>query len=185
MLRHVVKKVKKSWTLGQKTNFQACFFFFSWNTILSSQRIQKLNKMKNAIFFSESSFGTPCIQGISDSWCHRQPRRLWNFLTFGWLYDMLTTCLRLSQLRSGETSVISQFCKQTWYNWIMYYPGTVEFPDAPFCLGKYLWPIINVRWAKTAKIIQKNGEVVYRSMYWPLTINDRADEQIQLDMQSF
>ncbi len=32
---------------------------------------------------------------------------------------------------SGETADISQFCELAWYNWIVYCPGTIEYPDEP------------------------------------------------------
>ncbi len=37
----------------------------------------------------------------------------------------------------------------------------------------------------TAKILQQNGEVVYRSTYCPLTVEDRADAAIQKSMIMF
>ncbi len=59
-----------------------------------------------------------------------------------------------------ETTDISQFCELAWYNWIMYCPGTIDYPDEPLRLRKYLGPAINVGPAMTAKIFQHNGEVV-------------------------
>ncbi len=66
---------------------------------------------------------------------------------------------------SGETADISQFFELAWYNWVMYRPGTVDYPDEPLQLGKCLVPALNVGPAVTAKILQHNGEVVYRSTY--------------------
>ncbi len=86
---------------------------------------------------------------------------------------------------SGETANISQFCELAWYNWIMYCPGTIDYPDKPLRLGKYLGPAINVGPAMTAKILQRNGEVVYRSTYRPLTIEERANSTVQQDMVTF
>ncbi len=37
----------------------------------------------------------------------------------------------------------------------------------------------------TAKILWYNDEVAYISMYWPLTIEEVADPQVQYDMCSF
>ena len=45
--------------------------------------VQNTIKMKNVIFILDSSSGMPCIQGISNSWCRRQPRHFQNFPTFG------------------------------------------------------------------------------------------------------
>ncbi len=90
-----VRHVKTCWKKAQKElNFRAkkCTskhaFFFSFVTV--SQRIQKRNKNEKCHFFTKSSSGTPYIQGISDSWCHRQPCWFQNLMTFG----LLTTCWR-------------------------------------------------------------------------------------------
>ncbi len=37
----------------------------------------------------------------------------------------------LETYMSGETADISQFCELAWYDWIMYRPGTIEYPDEP------------------------------------------------------
>ncbi len=86
---------------------------------------------------------------------------------------------------SGETADISQFCELAWYDWIMYRPGTIEYPNEPLHLGRYLGPTIDVGPAMTAKILQQNGEVVYRSTYRPLTVEERADSSVQQSMALF
>ncbi len=68
---------------------------------------------------------------------------------------------------SRESADIGQFCELAWYNRIMYNPGTIDYPDEPLCLGKYLGPAIDVGLAITTKMLQLNGKVVYRSMYSP------------------
>ena len=83
---------------------------------------------------------------------------------------------------TGETADISQFCELSWYTWIMYRPGAIDYPEESLRLGKYLGPAIDVGPAMTAKIMQSNGEVVYCSTYRPLTINEAADENIQRKM---
>ncbi len=83
---------------------------------------------------------------------------------------------------SGETADISQFCKLAWYDWIVYRPGTIKYPDEPLGLGRYLGPAIDVGLAMTAMILQMNGEVVYRSMYRPLTVEEWADPSVQQSM---
>ncbi len=62
---------------------------------------------------------------------------------------------------SEQTNDISQFCELAWYDWVMYRPGNIDYPDEPLCLGKYLGPVIAVGLAMTAKILMHNGEVVY------------------------
>ncbi len=86
---------------------------------------------------------------------------------------------------SRETTDISQFCKLAWYEWGIYRPRAVEYPNNLLCLGRYLGLAIDVGPAMTAKILQHNGEVVYRSMYWPLTAEAKADGQVQLDILTF
>ncbi len=54
---------------------------------------------------------------------------------------------------TGERADISQFCKLAWYDWIMYHPGTIEYPHEPLRLGRYLGPAIDVGPAMTAKIL--------------------------------
>ncbi len=73
---------------------------------------------------------------------------------------------------SGDTADISQFCELVWYDWIMYCQGTIDYPNEPLRLGKYLGPTINVGPAMTAKILQHNGKLVYHSTYCPLTIEE-------------
>ncbi len=86
---------------------------------------------------------------------------------------------------SGETADISQFCKLAWYDWIMYCPGTIDYPDEPLHIRKYLGPAIDVGPAMTAKILQQNGNVVYRSTYQPLTFEEQADSTVQQDKATF
>ncbi len=86
---------------------------------------------------------------------------------------------------SGETADISQFCELAWYDWVMYLPGTIDYPNEPLRLGKYLGPAIDVGPAITAKILQHKGKVVYRSMYQPLTIEEQADSAVRQDLATF
>ncbi len=80
---------------------------------------------------------------------------------------------------------ISQFCELAWYNWIMYCLITIDYPDEPLRLGKYLGPAIDVGPATTAKILQQNGKTVYNSTYRPLTVEEQADAAIQKSMIKF
>ncbi len=67
----------------------------------------------------------------------------------------------------------------------MYCPGTIDYPDEPLRLGKYLGPAIDVGPAMTTKLLQDNGKVVYRSTYRPLTVEEHADVTVQQDMVTF
>ncbi len=86
---------------------------------------------------------------------------------------------------SRDTADISQLCGLAWYDWIMYHPGTIDYPDEPSCLGKYLISGIDVGPAMTTNILQHNGERLYRSMNHPLTIEEQADITVQQDMVTF
>ena len=68
---------------------------------------------------------------------------------------------------SGETADISQFCKLSSYEWILYREESklVAYPDENPALGRYLGVAINVGPAMTAKILKANGQVIHRSMY--------------------
>ncbi len=67
----------------------------------------------------------------------------------------------------------------------MYRPGTVDYPDECLFLEKYLGPTIDVGPAMTAKILQYNGKIVYRSTYQSLTIKEHANDTVQQDMVTF
>ncbi len=54
-------------------------------------------------------------------------------------------------------------------------PRFIDYPDEQLHLGKYLGPAIDVGLAMTAKKLQQNGEVVWRSTYLPLTVEEMAD----------
>ncbi len=71
----------------------------------------------------------------------------------------------------GETANISQFCELAWYNRVMYRPGTIDYPNEPLRLGKYLGPAIDVGPAMTAKILQHNC----KAAYWSLTVEGCAN----------
>ncbi len=64
----------------------------------------------------------------------------------------------------------------------MYCLGTIDYPDEPLYVGKYLGPTIEVGPAMTTKIIQNNSKVVYRSTYQPLTVEEQIDMTVQQDM---
>ena len=57
----------------------------------------------------------------------------------------------------------------------MFCDETAPFPDDALKLGCYLGPSIDVGPAMTAKILMKNGQVLHRSMYQPLTQDELLD----------
>ncbi len=76
---------------------------------------------------------------------------------------------------SSNTADISQVCKLAWYNWIIYHPDTIDYPDEPLHRGKYLGPVIDLGLAMTTNILQHDSKVVCRSMNQPITIKEMAD----------
>jgi hypothetical protein len=72
---------------------------------------------------------------------------------------------------SGEKANISQFCKLSFYEWIMYREESklVAFSNENPTLGQYLGIAINVGMEMTAKILKANSQVAYRSTYQGLT----------------
>ena len=76
---------------------------------------------------------------------------------------------------SGETSDISQFCKQEWFEWVMFWDETAPFLDDVLKLGHFLGSSIDIVQAMTAKIVRENGQVLHRS-YRLLTLDKIADK---------
>ncbi len=86
---------------------------------------------------------------------------------------------------SRETADIGQFCDLAWYNWIMCSLVMIDYTDEPLHQGKYLTLTIDMGPAMPTKILQHNCKVVYQSTYRPLTIEEKLDLTIQLDMNAF
>ncbi len=59
----------------------------------------------------------------------------------------------------------------------MYHSGTVDYPDEPLHVRKYLGPAIDLGPAMTAKIHQRNGR--------PLTVEEQDSLTIWWDMVTF
>ncbi len=80
-----------------------------------------------------------------------------------------------------ETADISQFCELAWYNWIMYHPVTVDYPD------EVIWGKCHrCRTSHDHYLLQyDNGDVVYHSTYRPLTVGEQADLTVQEVMITF
>ena len=63
-------------------------------------------------------------------------------------------------IMKGGTADISQICKFSWYNWLMFCntANSIAFPDDKMTLGQYLGPAIDVGFALTAKILKQNRQ---------------------------
>jgi hypothetical protein len=77
-------------------------------------------------------------------------------------------------IMKGGTADISQICKFSWYNWVMFHDTvkTIAFPDKRLTLGRYLGPAIDIGLALTAKILKQNGQYVCCSTLRHLTLEE-------------
>ena len=66
-------------------------------------------------------------------------------------------------------SDISQFCEFELFEWPMFQDETAPYQDDHFRLGRYLGLSIDIGHAMMAKSINKDGQVLHRSMCQALT----------------
>lgn len=77
---------------------------------------------------------------------------------------------------TGETADISQISEFGFYQWVMFRDSSVSFPEDDMVLGRWLGPSRDVGPAMSAKILKANGEVVHRSTFRELTLEERESE---------
>ena len=63
----------------------------------------------------------------------------------------------------GSTADISQICKYSWYEWVMFRDSSHQDPKNTMILRRYFGPSIDVGSAMTTKILKENGEIMSRS----------------------
>ena len=73
---------------------------------------------------------------------------------------------------SFKTSDNSQFCKLEGFEWVIFCDKTVPIADDMLKLGGYLGPSIDIGPAMTTKIVMQNRQVLHRSTYRSLTLNE-------------
>ena len=73
----------------------------------------------------------------------------------------------------GQASDISYICEFSWYQWVMFHDGPVQYTADNIVLGRYLGPTRYVGLAMTAKCLKANGEVVPRSTLRALTLEEK------------
>ena len=73
---------------------------------------------------------------------------------------------------SGETADISPFAEFRWYEPIKYRDTSIPFPEDKMRFGRDLGPAIDIGPAMTCKILNKKGNVIYRSTVRSLTEDD-------------
>ena len=74
-----------------------------------------------------------------------------------------------------QASDISNICEFSWYQWIIFRDGPVQYPVDNIVLGRYLVPARDAGPAMTSKCLKANGEVVPRSTLRALTLEEREN----------
>ena len=67
---------------------------------------------------------------------------------------------------------INNFCEFEFYDQIKLWDNPVQFPENNTVLGSYYIPIIDMGPAINGNILKEKGEVVHRSRYYALTIDN-------------
>jgi hypothetical protein len=104
-----------------------------------------------------------------------EPKPLWVDCIKHKAYVQLNTAWDIYKLHGetpqtvmpGEMADISQFCKLSFYEWVMFWEESklMAFPNENPTLGRYLGVEIDVETAMTAKILKTNRQDVYISTY--------------------
>ena len=64
-------------------------------------------------------------------------------------------------IMKGQTPDISNLAEYEWYDWVVYWKKTADYPESKECFGRWLGPAIDIGYSMTAKILQENGHVIY------------------------
>ena len=75
----------------------------------------------------------------------------------------------------GQASNISHICEFSWYLWVMFCDGLVQYPADNLLLGRYLGPARYVGPAMTSKILKASGEGVCRYTLCSFTLEEREN----------
>ena len=73
----------------------------------------------------------------------------------------------------GQASDISHICELSWYQWVMFRDGPVQYTADNLVLGLYLGPAQDVGPAMTSRILKASGEAVPQSTLCALTLVER------------
>jgi hypothetical protein len=86
---------------------------------------------------------------------------------------------------SGQTADISPFVEYEWFEWVMWFDRSAEFPEAKEKLGRWLGPALDIGPAMTMKIMKSNGQVQYSSSHRCLTDLEYQDPIINKQQAVF
>ena len=111
------------------------------------------------------------------------PKPLWDHCLEREAYVRSFTAHSISSLNgqvpetiiSGETADISPFAEFRWYETIKYRDSSIAFPEDKMRFGRDLGPAIDIGPAMTRKILNKKGNVIYRSTVRSLTEDEKMD----------
>ena len=111
------------------------------------------------------------------------PKPLWDHCLEREAYVRSFTAHSISSLNgqvpetiiSGETADISPFAEFRWYEPIKYRDSSIAFPEDKMRFGRDLGPAIDIGPAMTRKILNKKGNVIYRSTVRSLTEDEKMD----------
>jgi hypothetical protein len=73
---------------------------------------------------------------------------------------------------SGEIAHISEFTEFEWYNWVKFRDKAVPYLEDKLVLGRYLGPSTDIGRAIRAKILKKNNQHNYMTLWGLMDIKD-------------
>ena len=88
-------------------------------------------------------------------------------------------------IMKGQTADISNLTEYEWYDWIVYWKKTADYPEFKESYSRWLGPAIDIGYSMMAKILQENGHVIYTGTHWPLTQEEKdshSEQRIQNDI---
>lgn len=85
----------------------------------------------------------------------------------------------------GHTADISKISEHPWYGWVWWLDSQAQFPEPKPQLGRYLGPAPDIGPAMCARILKGNGQYTYRSTYWAISDDKKANPAIQEKMSEF
>ena len=77
---------------------------------------------------------------------------------------------------TGREADISEIAEFDFYDWVKFFDLDIAYPDDRECYGRWLGPAHDVGPHLTAKILKKNGQVIYSGTYRALNSNEIASE---------
>ena len=88
-------------------------------------------------------------------------------------------------IMTGQTADISPYIEHEWYDWVFAFDTGRQYPNDKEILGRYLGPARNVGPAMCAKILKRNGQILYTSTYRSLTPKELRDNELSNERRAF